>query len=94
MRKAQVGTVISCTMRPEDLIPAFFGELRQLAPQKANEIYRGHGCIDANDGYDSEEADWLLSDLFDALDECSPEGCYFGAHPGDGCDYGFWPVED
>jgi hypothetical protein len=38
--------------------------------------------------------DWLLSDLFDALNDIAPDGCYFGAHPGNGSDYGFWEVEE
>lgn len=35
----------------------------------------------------------LVSDLFDALDALSPAGFYFGAHIGNGSDYGYWPVE-
>ena len=34
-----------------------------------------------------------ISDVLDALDECAPEGCYFGPHEGDGSDFGFWPIE-
>ena len=37
-----------------------------------------------------EDADELVHELFDALNDIAPKGCYFGAHPGDGSDYGFW----
>lgn len=93
-RKAQIGTVSYGTLRPEDLIPAFFYELEALAPDKALALFNAHGCIDANDGYDTEDADYLLEDLFEALDDLAPEGCYFGAIEGDGADFGFWPCDD
>ena len=43
--------------------------------------------------YSSEDADFDLERLFDMLNEYAPEGAYFGAHPGDGSDYGFWNEE-
>jgi len=44
--------------------------------------------------WNSEASGWLLEALFDALDDIAPRGCYFGAHPGDGSNYGFWHNED
>ena len=40
--------------------------------------------------WDAEESGWLLETLFEGLNSVAPEGYYFGAHPGDGSDYGFW----
>lgn len=38
---------------------------------------------------------WLwCEDIFDMLNDIAPAGCYFGSHPGDGADFGFWWCED
>ena len=94
--KAQLGTVISGTLRPEDLIPAFAGELRFLSEASINnnpELWEEIACLleaaDSADGA-SEDAVGLVWELADALNEFAPEGAYFGAHPGDGSDFGFW----
>jgi hypothetical protein len=88
------GTVSEGTMRPEDLIPAFMEVLQQFWPERAEGITEEYSN-DANFDYDSEDADWMLNEsLFDALNEIAPEGCYFGSHPGDGVDYGFWTDEE
>jgi hypothetical protein len=83
-------------MRDEDLIPAFEDVLRQAGvklprrPIEVTNLLAGKAVSDAG----RERVSDYTHDLFDALDEVAPEGCYFGAHPGDGADFGFWPCED
>ena len=93
------GTVSSGTMRTEDLIPAFVDELLWLDPEnsKALEIKNKLDNLDdefdeTNIYYSSEDSDFDLQELFDAMDEIcyTTPYCYFGSHPGDGADYGFW----
>ena len=103
MATINTGTVIHGTMRAQDLIPAFLDTLAEVCP----ESYEGYMCTafppvpayvqdegDDSEWWDSEDALWLLESLFDQLNEAAPEGYYFGAHPGDGSDYGFWAIDD
>lgn len=96
-KRLNIGSVSHGTMCPEDLIPAFLDELRAQPDLTAvhqtliNEI---EIRMEAEDYFDSEESYWDLHEsLFDALNEYAPTGFYFGAHPGDGSDYGFWLSE-
>jgi len=89
-----MGSIISGTMREEDLIPFFIGVLEQYNTSDEIQFWRSeHEIIHGSDSYDSERASELLNQLFDALEDLAPENCYFGAHWGDGADFGFWPAE-
>lgn len=97
-----VGSVSTATMRSQDLLPAFCEELRYLGHRdtKLTIIQRRvqsalNGKYGENDAYfQNEESAWDLDDLFDMLDSHSLPYMYFGAHPGDGSDYGFWLTEN
>jgi len=90
------GSISHGTMRPQDLIPAFLEVLKKLDPAKHAELSAYVGDEDDNSPWwDSEDASMLLNeDLFNALNACAPDGWYFGSHPGDGSDYGFWECEE
>lgn len=94
MGRVELGSISSGTMRPEDLIPAFLSEIERLDAKRGAELRSTYSDVIEADDYDSEDAAWLLDKLFDTLEELAPEGFYFGAHPGDGADYGFWPDQD
>jgi hypothetical protein len=53
-----------------------------------------HMVVSESIYYASEVADWDLESLFDALNCYAAPYFYFGAHPGDGSDYGYWLSED
>jgi len=97
--KAQFGSVSCGTMRAEDLIPRFANELDYLAGnirENFDLIMRASALLMDDDCYylDDEEVQDVLNRLFDALDNLAPPYAYFGAHPGDGSDYGFWLSDD
>ena len=92
MTRATLGSVSSGTMCPDDLIPAFVSELEYLADDGAYaELIREANALE---DYESDDADYILEELFDALESYAPSYAYFGAHPGDGADYGFWVCDD
>jgi len=41
------------------------------------------------DAWRAEALEWMT----DRLNECAPEGYFFGAHPSDGACFGFWPED-
>lgn len=94
-RFADFGSISHGTMRPEDLIPAFADALRSLTREHRTDDLQAlldecENCCE--DGHN--DGDDLLEALFDALGEFAPPYGYFGSHPADGADYGFWLAED
>lgn len=105
LTKDDVGTVSQGTMRHRHLIPAFTSVLEEHAQEVATKLKTEYAEVYARpfedewkDGFptfeEDEASDELMTELFDALEDIAPEGCYFGANEGDGADYGFWPIED
>lgn len=73
-------------------------ELRDIAPAHYEQLMVQPFPIppayamedDDSEWWDTMEAIDFLNELYDLLNEHAPDGCYFGAHEGDGSDFGFW----
>lgn len=80
------------TMRPQDLIPRYMDVIRDTPEYlQIMHVVPSHALEDGEAAWwDSEAAASFLEDLTDTLADYAPEGYYFGAHPGDGSDYGYW----
>lgn len=95
-RTLDLGSYSHGTMREEDLIPSFLSIAEDLRMSKADRqtVRQIARRAQAEDYYESEDAAEDCQTLFDVLGNYCPDYCYFGAHPGDGSDYGVWVVED
>lgn len=100
---AEPGSISTGTLRTEDLIDTFTFELEALVQNNADAWCSDAGRIE-RDGYLSlvwdarecnpDDADDYVGDLFEALNEFAPDGHSFGAHEGDGSDFGFWAYDE
>lgn len=94
------GTISHGTLRTQDLLSAFGAKLKELDATGAHEHVIGeaeaYALILETNRSEGVVAygQMVLDELTDALDEYAPEGWYFGTHPGDGSDFGYWPAED
>ena len=91
--KVTIGSVSTGTLRDEDLLAAFAFELERLADNYPELVDRANQFVE--DGFtDGEASSNCVAELMDALSEYAPPHVYFGAHEGDGADFGFWPDMD
>jgi hypothetical protein len=95
-----LGSVSHGTMRPEDVIPALGDALSSIRLSRADRtalgaIMRAHEARDYDaDLSDENDPCYDVEALFDMAQGYTPEYCSFGAHEGDGSDYGVWPAFD
>lgn len=95
---AEIGSISHGTMRTEDLLPLFARELGTLARRNRlsgfyRSLLRDARLIEKSGKWSSGDAIHVLDELFESLDDFAPMYCRFGAHEGDGSDYGFWPLD-
>jgi hypothetical protein len=89
-------SVIHGTLRNQDLIPAFLEAVLQLDPDTPipEELREAPQDNDDHEWWYTETAYWVLEHLDNKLNDHAPDGYYFGAHEGDGSDFGFWRIID
>ena len=98
-------SVSHATFRTDDLIEAFGDFLKSLTEKdwdpRANDYYLAEedrknvlSYVDWEDVSEIPENQkpYILEELFDILNSIAPEGTYFGGHPGNGSDFGFWEI--
>lgn len=104
MKYASIGSITHGTLRTEDLLDAFAQELDYQVSRQAKEWCDDEGRKERDEllalvgqareiDPDSEDAAELVEELATALERFAPSYTYFGAHPGDGSDFGFWVDE-
>lgn len=101
---SEPGSVSHATLRPEDLIPAFLRHLDKLDPDAVQEFKLANPNLmrairDEENGtkskwWMSQEAIYVMEDIFDLMEKYAPEGYTFTSHPGDASDFGYWKDDD
>lgn len=87
-------SVSSGSLKTCDIIPMFLEVIRDT-PEYVQllGVIPSHALAENDvEWWDSEDAEAIRSRLFDVLNPYAPDGYYFGAHPGDGADFGFWKL--
>lgn len=93
----RIGTVIHGTLRPQDLIPAFIGVLKEVGKDvdylwAIDDFLNNSNPDDVEKYFEGEIAqddiELLIKDINDNISDIP--FLYFGCHPSDGSDFGFW----
>jgi hypothetical protein len=79
------------------LLDAFSWTCKQYGGRKGAKLAREYDRMPSADDWTEEEterAEYLLEDMTECLDALCPDYVTFGAHEGDGADFGFWVAWD
>jgi len=95
-------SVISSTLRTQDLVQEFLDVIRDTAEYVQIIQTNNHDLrvifepfSENDERWDSEYMSYFLNEeLFDVLDSYAPNGYYFGSHEGDESDFGYWKNEN
>lgn len=96
------GTVSTGTQRTRDLLPVLCAEYMVYSDSTPPVLVEAEAWLQGESTYYAQYnlADFelcgaeLVGEMIEALDALAPEGTYFGAHPGDPSDFGWWPSDE
>ena len=92
MAQFQLGSISTGTLRTLDLLEAFASEAEARCGDMATKaVSTARIYLDPDAIVDDEQAQETLDELRFLLEDSCPPFVYFGTHPGDGADFGFWP---
>lgn len=106
LNTAELGSVSEGTLRSADLLEAFADALESLVQNNAEHWCGRQGTRDTMLAivWDARELDAeiesddvvgaMLDSLTEQLNYFAPAGATFGAHEGDGADFGFWTSDE
>lgn len=99
MKHTNIGSISTATLRNQDLVPLFLNTLKETDRTAYEKVVtcsalKALTLEDDDVWWQSDDSFALLDSLFDALDESSPPYFHFGAHEGDGADFGWWLSHD
>lgn len=94
----RLGSISEGTLKTEDLMEAFADVLAEFGREEDEDLLgrvRAWQGVPSDPGYEADEAileGEILAELEQALEDAAPPYVTFGAHRGDGADFGFWPA--
>lgn len=92
MNKLEPGSYSTGTMLESDLLGMFRTIAETIGCQKCDALVTQGNVSFDQENY--EDTQWILNDLADHVEEAHvPEGYRFGAHEGDGADFGVWEID-
>lgn len=89
-----IGSISEATLKTEDLIDTFAYTLKQIMTTRNKAHRKLVKEAEAIEDFESDDAHYVLEELFDALENYSLPYFYFGANEGDGACFGYWLSED
>ena len=91
------GTLIEGTLKDKEILEAILEAM--VNTPEYEQLMMSSTCVNWLEPFSdptitTEQAAEFTDEMFSRMETYAPEGFYFGMHPDDGADLGYWPVMD